>query len=363
MSSLRELLSAAIAQGASDIHLKPDRPPLFRIDGNLIIQGTRPLTPDDLLHIEAEILPAHVRHDYAAHHEADFSMTETGVGRFRCTIFNTQRTPTFALRHVKTRIPTFAELGLPPVLKELALAPRGIVLAAGTTGCGKSTTLAALLQHINQQLNRRIITIEDPIEYIFTDEKSVISQREVGLDTHSFNSGLRHVLRQDPDIIMIGEMRDAESFMAALQAAETGHLIFSTLHTDTAGQTLPRILNFFPPNQRDQMRMSLAINLRAVICQRLVPALKGGVVPAVEIMINTPTVRKLIEKNLLEKLPVAIETGTEDGMLTFNQSLYQLIKGGAVSEQAGLQYASNAEALTMNLKGIFLDEDRRILSS
>ncbi|TAN37760.1 MAG: PilT/PilU family type 4a pilus ATPase [Verrucomicrobia bacterium] len=363
MSSLRELLSAAIAQNASDIHLKLGRPPFFRVHGKLTPQGERPLTSDELLRVGTEIIPAHARRSYEANHEADFSLTEEGVGRFRCTVFNTQMTPSFALRHVKTKVPTFDELGLPPILKGIALAPRGIVLAAGTTGCGKSTTLAALLQRINQNLNRRIITIEDPIEYVFTDEQSVISQREVGLDTHSFNSGLRHVLRQDPDIIMIGEMRDAESFIAALQAAETGHLIFSTLHTDTAGQTLPRILNFFPPNMRDQIRMSLAINLQAVICQRLVPAVSGRVVPAVEIMLNTPTVQKLIEKNLLEKLPAAIETGAEDGMLSFNQSLYQFIKNGTVSEEAGLQFATNAEALKMNLKGIFLDEARRILSN
>jgi twitching motility protein PilT len=356
-------LSIAIAQDASDIHLKPGRPPLLRLLGVLVPHGSKPLAADDLRRIGTEIIPAHVQRTYETHHEADFALTEEGVGRFRCTVFNTQMTPSFALRHVKTKIPTFEELGLPPVLKGVVLAPRGIVLAAGTTGCGKSTTLAALLQRINQNLNRRIITIEDPIEYLFTDELSVISQREVGLDTHSFNSGLRHMLRQDPDIIMIGEMRDAESFVAALQAAETGHLIFSSLHTDTAGQALPRILNFFPPNLRDQMRMSLAINLQAVICQRLIPAINGRVAPAVEIMLNTPTVRKLIEKNLLEKLPEAIETGAEDGMMSFNQSLYALIKSGTISEAAGLQHASNPDALQMNLKGIFLDEARRILNS
>ena len=185
----------------------------------------------------------------------------------------------------------------------------------------------------------------------------------MGLDTPSFGSGLTHILRQDPDIIMIGEMRDAESFNAALQASETGHLVFSTLHTDTAGQSVLRILNFFPPHLRDQVRMSLVVNLQAVICQRLVPAIEGGMVPAVELMLSTPTVRKLIEKNVLEKLPAAIETGNEDGMQTFNQALYALVKNGAISEENGLRFASNSEALKMNLKGIFLDEARRILST
>jgi pilus retraction protein PilT len=363
MSSLRELLTAAVAQGAADVHLKLGQPPIFRVHGELVAQTFQALTAAQLEAIAQDLIPSHVRQQYATHHETDFSHQEEGVGRFRATVFNTQMVPAFALRYVKTTIPSFAELGLPPILQQIAHTQRGIVLAAGTTGSGKSTTLAALVECINQTRKRRIITIEDPVEFLFTDARSVISQREVGLDTPSFNDGLRHVLRQDPDIIMIGEMRDAESFSAALQASETGHLIFSTLHTDTAGQSVSRILNFFPPDQRDQVRMSLTTNLQAVICQRLVPANKGGVVPAVEIMLSTPTVRKMMEKNALEKLPAAIETGGEDGMQTFNQALYALIKAGVVSEQNGLQYASNPEALKMNLKGIFLDEARRILSA
>ena len=363
MSSLRELLTAAVAQGAADVHLKLGQPPIFRIHSDLVTQNFQPLTADQLVAIAQDLIPPHIRPQYEAHHEADFSHQEEGVGRFRATVFNTQLVPAFALRYVKTSIPSFAALGLPPILQKIALTPRGIVLATGSTGSGKSTTLAALVECINQSLTRRIITIEDPVEFLFTDARSVISQREVGLDTPSFNAGLRHVLRQDPDIIMIGEMRDAESFSAALQASETGHLIFSTLHTDTAGQAVMRILNFFPPDQRDQIRMSLATNLQAVVCQRLVPANKGGVMPAVEIMLNTPTVRKMMEKNSLEKLPAAIETGGEDGMQTFNQALYALIKAGTVNEQNGMQYASNPEALKMNLKGIFLDEARRILST
>jgi twitching motility protein PilT len=363
MSSLRELLASAVKQGAADVHLKPGQPPIFRIHGELTPQNYQALTPANLETIAGDIIPAHVRKQYETSHEADFSHQEDRVGRFRATVFNTQQVPSFALRYVRTQIPTFEELGLPAILQKIAMTPRGIVLASGTTGSGKSTTLAALIQSINQRVRRRIITIEDPVEFLFTDDKAVISQREVGLDTPSFNDGLRHVLRQDPDVIMIGEMRDAESFTAALQASETGHLIFSTLHTDNAGQSVSRILNFFPPGERDQIRLSLATNLQAVICQRLVPAIQGGVIPAVEIMLNTPTVRKLMEKNNIEKLPAAIETGMEDGMQTFNQAIYGLIKGGLVSEQNGMQYASNPEALKMNLKGIFLDEARRILST
>jgi pilus retraction protein PilT len=278
-------------------------------------------------------------------------------------VFVCNAEPAMALRHVKTQIPSFEELHLPEILKNIAMAPRGIILASGTTGCGKSTTLASLIEHINVNRNCRIITIEDPIEYLFIDKQGVISQREVGLDTMSFHAALKHILRQDPDVIMIGEMRDAESFMAALTAAETGHLIFSTLHTGSAGQSVHRILDFFPASERDQIRMSLAANLRGVICQRLIPAVHGGVRPAVEIMINTPTVRKLMEKDHLEKIEAAVETGIDDGMQTFNQSIYELIKSGEITEENGLLRASNPEALKMNLKGIFLDEARRILST
>lgn len=220
-----------------------------------------------------------------------------------------------------------------------------------------------MLNQINNSEKCHIISLEDPIEYIFTDNLSVIEQREVGLDTLSFERALAHVMRQDPDVIMIGEMRDSQSFMAALAASDTGHLVITTLHTTTAYQAVGRVLDFFPAHERDQIRRQLAVNLQAVVCQRLVPAVSGGVVPAVEIMINTPTVRKLMEENRLDKLFAAIETGTEDGMQTFNQSLYKLVKAKLITEENAMAQATNPEALRMNLRGIFLDESRRILSS
>ena len=363
MPILRELLNTAIDLGASDIHLKPGRQPTYRQYGDLIQTSRGILSIDDIVALTNRIVPPHVIKRYELEHEADFSLEEEGVGRFRVNIFYSNGEPTIVMRHVKTRIPTFEELNLPPKLKEIGLATRGIILACGTTGSGKSTSLASILQYINENKNRRIITIEDPIEYLFDDMRSVISQREVGLDTMSFHAALKHVLRQDPDIVMIGEMRDAESFMAALAAAETGHLIFSTLHTGTAGQSISRILDFFPANERDSLRMSLASNLQAVFCQRLVPSVQRGVVPAVEIMVNSPTIRKLLEKNVLDKLDAAIETGGDDGMQTFNQSIYDLIKDGAITEEEGMLRAGNPEALKMNLKGIFLDESNRILKT
>ncbi len=363
MPTLPELLRIAVERGASDLHMVADRPPTLRIAQELVPAVAEPLTAAEVAAAAQALLPAHLRERFHTQREADFSHMEPGVGRFRVNVFLATGTYAISLRHVKDRVPSFEELHLPPQIQSLAMFPRGIVLAAGTTGCGKSTTLAAIIEHINAHLVRRIVTIEDPIEYLFQPKRSLISQREVGIDTQSFHAALKHVLRQDPDVIMIGEMRDAESFVAALSAAQTGHLVFSTLHTGTASQAIPRILDFFPATERDSIRMALADNLRAVFCQRLVPASDGGVRPAVEILISTPTVRKLIEQNRLDKLPAAIETGTEDGMQTFNQSLYALIRAGAVTEEVALRYASNPEALRMNLKGVFLDEARRILTS
>jgi twitching motility protein PilT len=259
-------------------------------------------------------------------------------------------------------VPSFEELGLLEQIKKIAESPRGIVLLAGSTGCGKSTTLAAMIEHINSNFKKHLITLEDPIEYVFEDNQCVVEQREVGLDTLSFHHALKHVLRQDPDIIMIGEMRDSVSFTSAMSAADTGHLVLSTVHTTNASQSISRILDFFKADEREQIRRQLAGTMQAVVCQRMVATLAGGMTPALEIMINTPTVKKLIEENRLDKLAAAIETGTDDGMLNFNQALFNLVKQGKVSEQEALSKASNPQALEMNFKGIFLDEGRRILS-
>jgi twitching motility protein PilT len=266
-----------------------------------------------------------------------------------------------AMRFVKSLVPSFEELGLLPQLRKIAESPRGIVLIAGSTGSGKSTTLAAMLEHINANFKKHIITLEDPIEFVFEDNQSVIEQREVGLDTLSFHHALKHVLRQDPDIIMLGEMRDGLSFNAAMSAADTGHLVLSTLHTTNAAMAVTRIMDFFKADEREQVRRQLAGCLQAVICQRIVGTVSGGVTPALEILINSATVRKMIEENRLDKLPSAIETGMDEGMQNFNQALFQLVKDGKVSQKEALAKASSPQALEMNFKGIFLDESRRIL--
>ena len=265
------------------------------------------------------------------------------------------------MRYVKSSVPSFEQLGLLPQVKTIAEAHRGIVLLAGTTGSGKSTTLAAMIEHINAHSKRHIITLEDPIEYVFEDNQSVLEQREVGLDTQSFHHALKHVLRQDPDIIMVGEMRDSTSFQAAISAADTGHLVLSTLHTTNASQSIGRILDFFKADEREQIRRQLAGTLHAVICQRMVPTIAGTMTPALEILINTPTVKKLLEENRLDKLAAAIETARDDGMLTFNQALFDLTKAGKITEKEALAKASNPQALEMNFKGIFNSEGSRIL--
>jgi twitching motility protein PilT len=357
------ILLKAVELHASDIHLKAGQKPYMRQHSALVELGDTVLTPNDVLTATQSIIPPHLTESFATKHEADFSYTVEGAGRFRANAFHTQGLPALAFRHVKTKVPNFEDLHLPPSMATIASAQRGIVIVSGATGSGKSTTLAAMLNHINQTERLRVITIEDPIEYLFPDKKCVISQREVGLDTLSFQAALKHILRQDPDVIVIGEMRDQVSFRTALAAAETGHLVLTTLHSANAAVAVHRLLEFFPANEWDQIRLNIASNLQSVVCQRLLKGAQGGVIPAVEILINTPTVRKLLEKNKLDVLSAAIETGVEDGMQTFNQSIYNLIKSGMISTEEGMTYATNPQALRMNLQGIFLDESRRILAS
>jgi twitching motility protein PilT len=362
METFNRILSTAVQGGASDIHLKVDAPVVFRINRRLVaIEAPLPTVPW-MEGVLDHIVPKHSKIQLEHEHQCDFSYHLPNVGRFRTNCFYQRGTPCLAMRYVKSAVPSFAELGLLEILKQIAISPRGIVLLAGTTGCGKSTTLAAMIEYINAQSRKHIITLEDPIEYVFEDNQSVVEQREIGLDTSNWADGLKSVLRQDPDVIMIGEMRDAISFSAAMSAADTGHLVLSTIHTTNASQAVGRILDFFKPDERDQIRRQLAATLQAVICQRMAPTVSGGMTPAQEILINTGTVRKLIEENRLEKLGAAIETGNEDGMINFNQHLFQLVKEGKVTQKDALAKATNAQALEMNFQGIFLTEGKRILS-
>ncbi len=361
MELFKRILKTAVDGGASDVHLKIGTPVIFRINRQLMAIECPLPTEEWMNEIVKQVTPAHLRQRLEEQREIDFSYFVPGIGRFRTNLFQQRGQWCLAMRYVKTIVPSFEELGLLDQIKTIAESPRGIVLLAGSTGCGKSTTLAAMIEHINANFKKHIITLEDPIEYVFEDNQCVIEQREVGLDTLSFHHALKHVLRQDPDIIMIGEMRDSISFTAAMSAADTGHLVLSTLHTTNAAQSVNRILDFFKADEREQIRRQLSGTLQAVVCQRMVNTVTSGMTPALEILINTPTVKKLIEENRLDKLPAAIETGIDDGMINFNQALFNLVKLGKVTEAEALAKASNPQALEMNFKGIFLDEGRRIL--
>ena len=361
MELFNKILKIAVEGAASDIHIKIGTPVIFRINRELVAVECPQPTADWMNRIVQTITPTHLKKRLEEDREVDFSYYVPDVGRFRTNLFQQRGQWALAMRYVRSHVASFEELGLLEQIKSIAESPRGIVLVAGSTGSGKSTTLAAMIEHINTNFKKHIITLEDPIEFVFEDNQSVIEQREVGLDTSSFHQALKHVLRQDPDVIMLGEMRDDISFGAAMSAADTGHLVLSTLHTTTAAQSITRILDFFKADEREQVRRQLAGTLRAVICQRMVPTVSGRMTPALEIMVNSPLIKKMLEENRLDKLTAAIETGADDGMLTFNQSLFNLVKAGRVTEKEALAKASNPQALEMNFKGIFLNEGGRIV--
>ena len=362
VETFKGLLAQGIESDTSDFHVKENFPVALRISGSLVATDLVPDAAfmedviDDMIKGNLEL-----REKYKKTGDLDLSYAPDGVGRFRVNIHRQKGMHAMTLRHVKSRIRSFDELSLPQQIKKAADFQRGIIIVCGTTGSGKSTTLAAMLDYVNHNFAKHIITVEDPIEYEFKDDLALIEQREVGLDTESFYSALVHALRQDPDIIMVGEMRDRESFEAALQAADTGHLVLTTLHATNATQVINRILDFYPKAEQDPIREALAVNLRATIAQRLLPrAFGGGVVPANEIMINTAIVTKLLLDGRLEKLHQAIEIGSQDGMLSFNAALLERINAGEITEQVALDASDMPEQLKMNLKGIFIGADNLI---
>ncbi len=362
LEELRHILTGAVAAGASDVHLKGDGPVVFRVNGALVEVDCAQPDEDWMSAIAAAITTPMVRKRLEENCEADFSYECEGIGRFRVNLFKQRARLVCAMRLVKSSIRSIAELHLPDIVKELAGKPNGLILVAGSTGCGKSTTLAAIIEQINSQFKKHIITLEDPIEYVFADKCSRIEQREIGIDTFSFAAGLKNVLRQDPDVVMIGEMRDAESFTAAMRAVNTGHLVISTLHTNGAAQSIIRVLEFFRPEEHEQLRRQLAEGLLAVVCQKLVRGANDQLLPAVEILINTPSVRELLASGQLDTLPAAIESGGEMGMQSFNQALYKMVQENKISREEAIAQAPNPEALKMNFKGIFLDgASKRIL--
>jgi twitching motility protein PilT len=340
-------------KGGSDLHLKVDRPPLFRLAGDLQPAPYPDVTREEMQESLYAIMPPNVVRKFEETLEADFSYEVPGLARFRVNCFVQRNDIGAVFRLIPIVVPTIDSLGLPQVFKKLGEHNDGLVIVAGPTGSGKSTTLATIIEHINQTHPNHIVTIEDPIEFVYTDQVATINQRELNIDTLDLLTALRAVLRQDPDVILMGEMRDRETMDFALKAAETGHLVFSTLHTTDAKQTLDRIFDTFPPDQTKLIRQQLALHLRAVICQRLVKRADGtGRIPTIEIMINSPTVSKLIMDGDMHQIEKAIETDTYYGMQTFNQAFQKLVESGIITEETAMENSSNPEDLKLALRGI-----------
>jgi len=353
--NFKAVLQRLIQDGASDLHLKVGRPPVLRVHGDLFSLDMPPLRPEDLKALAEQIMTPKQVKEFAEHKEADFAIGVPGIGRFRVNVYQQRGTIAYAMRSVPYQVRTIEELNLPPVLGEISLRPRGLVLVTGVTGSGKSTALASMLQFINEHRHANIITIEDPIEFLHRDINSSINQREVGADTGSFGQALRRVLRQDPDVILIGEIRDLETLEVALKAADTGHLVFSTLHTTDATQTINRVISFYAPHQQNEVRFMLSSALAAVASLRLVPRSdKPGRVPACEILINTAAVRDQIRdmsKSL--NIPDLIKQGTvQYGMQSFDQSLMQWYSRGVVSYENAMFYATNPSEFALRAQGV-----------
>jgi twitching motility protein PilT len=348
---LNDLLLTAARQNASDLHLAVGRHPTLRIDGILIPLQKEPiLTPETAQNLIFNLLTPEQQERFLKEKEIDFSYAFEDKARFRINVFYQRGYIAAALRLIPAQIRTIEELNLPPILHDFTKLSQGFVLVVGPAGHGKSTTLAALLDEINHTRTDHIITIEDPVEYIFTQDKCIISQREVKNDTLDFHKGLRSLLRQDPDVIMIGEMRDRESIATAMTAAETGHLVFSTLHTNSASQTIDRIIDSFPAEQQGQIASQLAATLAGIVSERLIPRIDGGRIPACEIMITNPAVRNLIRERKAYQIDLVIETSVQEGMMTLNRSLVELVKNKEISLENAELYSLNPSELRILLE-------------
>lgn len=347
-------LRRLVDENASDLHFKVGSPPILRVNGQLVILEGNRLSPAEVEQVALSLLPEGKRALMQAGRELDVAYSVPGLGRFRTNIYKQRGTFAIAIRYIPSSAElTFEGLNLPPVLRDLADQPRGLILVTGTTGSGKSTTLAAMIQHINATRRSHIVTIEDPIEFLHRDNRSIISQRELGEDTEGFATALKFVVRQDPDVILVGEMRDVETVASVIQAATTGHLVFSTLHTTDTVQTINRIVNFFPSHQHQQVRVDLSACLKGIVGLRLLPRADGaGRVPAVEVMVSTPTIRDLLlVEDKMDKIKEAIEQGSlHYGMQTYDQALIRLYRDGFIHYEEALNHATSPGDLALKIR-------------
>lgn len=355
---INDLLKLAVDSGVSDVIIKSNKPGYVRLAGKLKPVEMDPITCPEAQAWVDEHVPKIFRQKWDDIGQIDFAYAVEGIGRFRVNAFHQRGLVSIVMRHIKSTVPSFEQLGLGPTadsLVKLVQAKDGILLVCGATGSGKSSTMAAMMNWVNQNMDKHVVTIEDPIEYTFQDEKSLFQQREIGLDVPSFDLAIKAVLRQNPDIILIGEMRDRETFETAISAAETGHLVFSTMHASTVAQSLTRLFEFFPPEEQIQARRAIAGSLRGFICQKLIPTLEGGGrVPCNEILTADAVVKNLILEGQFEKIQGILEGSGDSNSFSFNKDIYRLIKAGKISKADGLRFSPNPQALDMNLKGIFI---------
>ncbi len=350
MAEIRELLAEMVTREASDLYLTVDSPPMFRVEGFNQPYGTQPLLPKEVEDLAHSLMTDRQRAQFDEKLEMNLAVATEKFGRFRLNFYRQRGAIGMVIRQIKTRIPALDELQLPEILKSIALSRRGLVLVTGATGSGKSTTQAAMIDYRNQNTSGHILTVEDPIEFIHEHKQCIVSQREVGFDTVSFNEALRNTMRQAPDVILIGEVRDLETMEAAVTFSETGHLCLATLHSNNANQAIERVMNFFPATRHPEIYLQLSMNLRGIISQRLIAGIDGRRVAALEILVDTPYAKELIKRGEVDKLKEAMEGSTQEGAQSFDQAIFQLYADGRISEEQALANADSANNLRIKIK-------------